>query len=64
MSDTLDVKAIHETRHQAEVNAYIDAGWKLLNTASGRWADTQEPFFKYTLGWDKETDPVKPKQNW
>jgi len=61
MADLSKIKEVVETTHVGEVNTYIKAGWKLIDTAGGKWSDSQEAFIKYTLGWDQDTDPVKPR---
>lgn len=61
MTDLTTIKAVHEVNNQIDANKYLKLGWKLLSTAGGMRPDSQEPYIKYSLGWDEESEPVKPK---
>lgn len=57
------VKEIKNTSDTRMVNALIAAGWELLAITPG--TDSEGfPFPQYTLGWKKEGEPVKVKQDW
>ena len=45
------VRQVIEVNSATDANRYLGKGWVLLATASGHWADTGEPQFKYALGW-------------
>ncbi|ATX79138.1 hypothetical protein Ga0123461_0712 [Mariprofundus aestuarium] len=56
-----DVKEVVETNSKEAVNMYLDAGWTLLDTASGKTPEYGESYIKYSLGWDKDGVPVVPE---
>lgn len=55
-----DVKEIFETTNKDQVNKLLEAGWILIETASGKWPDSQEAQIRYSLGWVKELPSIKP----
>lgn len=57
--DLTEVKKVHVTYQADRVNQYLEAGWKLITTASGK-DEMQYPVTSYTLGWFNEGAPVTP----
>lgn len=55
-----DVKEIVETTQHKEVNKFLELGWVLLATASGKWSDTEEAHVRYSLGWAKDLPAKHP----
>lgn len=45
-----------------KVNAYLSAGWVMLNCAKNVDFDEEIPreFLVYSLAWNKNTEPVRP----
>jgi len=52
--DITKVKKVYKTNIDLFANAYLDAGWILLNTTGGDHAS-------FILGWNKDSDPVTPE---
>jgi hypothetical protein len=52
-----DIKELFETNHQAEANAYLTLGWRLLKVLSKR--DEYE-YAAYVLGWPSDAVPPRP----
>jgi len=59
--DLSNMKKVVETCSEEAVNMYLDGGWILLDTASGKTPEYGESYIKYSLGWDKGSAPVVPK---
>ena len=55
-----DVTEIREITGQSGVNAYLKAGWIILNTFTKTNDDPRDQFLMYSLGWPKGTPAVHP----
>lgn len=62
MSDKANVRKVYEVKNEKRANEYLDAGWVLLDTATGRWSDSGEPCVTYVLGWAKDSEIVTPRE--
>lgn len=61
MTDLTKIKTVHEVINHTDANKYLKVGWKLICTAGGMWPESQQPYIKYSLGWDAEAEPIIPK---
>ena len=55
-----DITAICEITGQSAVNEYLSAGWIILSTFTKTNDDPRDQFLMYSLGWPKDTPPVRP----
>jgi len=58
--DLSNMKKVVETSDVKAVNKYLNVGWTLLDKAAGQTPEYKEAYIKYSLGWDKDGDPVVP----
>lgn len=54
MDKTNVIRVVHFLTEQ-QVNAALDLGWRIIETASG--CDEGDAYILYSLGWDKPTAP-------
>ena len=62
-----DVSVVVDTNESDEVNAFLDLGWKILQTTSGFYYEEcieykktmQTGYIKYSLGWFGNKEEVK-----
>jgi hypothetical protein len=57
-------KEVAEARNKDQANAYIDAGWSLLNVATMTTdsRDYNEPVIRYVMGWLQDSAVVQPRK--
>jgi len=62
--DATKIKHILELAEGSNAEKYLQAGWILLSNPVGGTAFVQngdrDAYYLYTLGWDKEDEPVRP----
>ena len=58
--DLTKAKKVVARSELADVNKYLDAGWKLIDTASGK-DEMGYPLTRYSLAWLGDGEPVEPK---
>lgn len=54
-----EIQAVEKVAGEGRANAYLQAGWVLLNTATER--DGESTYFVYSLGWPNDLPPQVPK---
>lgn len=58
--DQSQVKAVIQRSDAQACNKYLNAGWVLLATSSGK-DESDYPITLFTLGWVKDGNPVQPQ---
>lgn len=55
-----DIAEIREITGEAEVNAYLKAGWVILHSFTRTNDNPGDQYLIYSLGWPRDTPAVHP----